>query len=192
MTTWCWHAVGNPLTPVVEEDYRSCCGRMKSKYGFIACLLIDFLFILLCVILITQNSPENRLGLIILIVLCLPITLIGFLALFTLKPLHMQLYWSLYILQMGFTVLVIGFLVMILFILPSSTFVEERKITKPRTFGGIFGVVLVFIATLAFVLWRGSVTYSYYKYIRDRQLAIEHHGSNLAHASDNLAHDIEK
>ncbi|CAJ0565077.1 unnamed protein product, partial [Mesorhabditis spiculigera] len=192
MAIWCWHAVGNPMTPVIEDNYRCCWGTGKSKFGYITCLCVDLILILICLFTTTRETGQNQMALIVILAITIPITILGFLPLMTLKPMHMQIYWILYVMQMFATVLVIGILILIFFVLPENTFSKDHHMDVPKTVGGILAICLLAALVLAYVFWRGSVTYSYYRYIRDRQLAIEHQGSNLAHAADNLAHDIEK
>jgi len=129
----------------------------------------------------------------------LPIMLLGILSLVTLKPVFMQAYGIVYIIQVVFfTFSIITYY--LLYVtdndhlstelprtsteLPRTAVTDFPRAAEPHTGKNLRHTFLISFAFLVFIYLRGWITLNFYKYVRDRQLAMEQLGSHHTHVSD--------
>ncbi|CAJ0949289.1 unnamed protein product, partial [Mesorhabditis belari] len=190
---WCWRPKHiHPRTPIREENYHCCCKMGKAKIGFAVFLVLDAVFLIFLGASTFLGTPDARLPLGIIFGVSLPIMLLGILSLITLKPLFMQAYGIIYILQLLF----LTFSILTYYILyvtdndhlssdlPRVPVTDYPRAAEPHTGKNLRHTFLIAFAFLIFIYLRGWITLNFYKYVRDRQLAMEQLGSNRTHASD--------
>ncbi|CAJ0914537.1 unnamed protein product, partial [Mesorhabditis belari] len=189
--TWCWHPHNHPITRagVREEDYRCCCNVLTIKKGFTIFIILDVICLILSIIgffldddrFRTWAGPLGILGIVMIIIAVLAIT--------TLKPVFMQIYGIVFLVQFVCSVLIAGFIVMIFaFTGFGMTFVRytnderERETRVVATWVAIVTMAF-FIVYIAVLIWRAVITYRFYQYVRDRQLSIEQEAHPIAYTT---------
>ncbi|CAJ0950138.1 unnamed protein product, partial [Mesorhabditis belari] len=176
-TYWCWQPTSvKPSPPIREDQYKCCCGSFTdigctAKYGFcvfIALDVIELVFALLGLAPLFLYQLPFAIGMVALAILAIQ----------TLKPIYMQIYGITYLISLFWRALIVGYMAFLaikalLAALSANNESDWQKeqnntvIVKSR-----ISLTIVFLVAL-FALWRASVTWNYYKFLRDRQLAIE-------------------
>ncbi|CAJ0565521.1 unnamed protein product, partial [Mesorhabditis spiculigera] len=183
---WCWHPTHiHPRTPIREENYHCCCKLGKAKIGFAVFLILDAVFLAFLILSVILGTPDARLPTAMIFAFCLPIMFLGIMALITQKPMFMQAYGVAYIVQL---VLLTLSILTYTFIYLSDT---EGKATDfpranedPHSPKQVRYTVSIAVGALIFLFLRGWITLNYYKFVRDRQLALETVGHSLTSRSD--------
>ncbi|CAJ0921950.1 unnamed protein product, partial [Mesorhabditis belari] len=176
MWLWLWHPrVRAPLS-VEVKDYRCCCGCMNSLLGF---RILNFVLVAawgfaLLNFIVTFGQASFGLTSLFLVVKLFEI-FVRFLAAHTLRPFYAQIYWIYFAFLVTFLggASALGSVLMFTatnvndygFSDNHQEYVKQFREEK-RHF--VFGVLYI-----VYVIWQTQLTYSFYCYIRDRQLEIE-------------------
>ncbi|CAJ0956285.1 unnamed protein product, partial [Mesorhabditis belari] len=168
--TWCWRPERIVDREPLPTDYRCCFGCCTSKCGFTFITVVNLGIVALVGLLLLSSLLLG--GPIVRLIFAIPIALM-FLWLYpfvqairTEKPVYMQIVW---ITNLIFTSL--GFLYFIVLAIASlitmSTATDDRKREQAAT------LVAGAIIRVVFDLWNLCLIYSFYSYLRDRQLWLE-------------------
>ncbi|CAJ0960387.1 unnamed protein product, partial [Mesorhabditis belari] len=157
---WLWQPSNHPPEgPIREDQYKCACG-LTAKFGFTVFTIFDIVLLVFSIIglfivpfLLAFQFPL-AIGMIVLAVMSIK----------TLRPFFMQIYGIIYIIEM-------------FAVCQSANFrgKDKQNITVITSF--VVAILSVLTAILA--LWRCKVSWEFYKYVRDRQLAIEKQPSNI-------------
>ncbi|CAJ0915715.1 unnamed protein product, partial [Mesorhabditis belari] len=174
---WLWRPTLVPSRMPDESDYNCCCQRITARTGFTIFIGIDAFFLILSIVSIFMET-HYKFGYISHVIVTIFMVSLACLSIKTFKPAYLQVYGICYIIQFALSAL-IALIICFVFGIGAIFFAsvtprsgDEQHI---KAAGTLVSLALVFGTALYMFLmtWKAVVTYKYYRYIRDRQLAIE-------------------
>ncbi|CAJ0944836.1 unnamed protein product, partial [Mesorhabditis belari] len=177
---WLWQPSNHPPEgPIREDQYKCACG-LTAKFGFTVFTIFDIVLLVFSIIglfivpfLLAFQFPL-AIGMIVLAVMSIK----------TLRPFFMQIYGIIYIIEMVYLFIALAAM-FFLFVLTGFLLLfvkvqtSEERTNKNITVITSFVVAILSVLTAILALWRCKVSWEFYKYVRDRQLAIEKQPSNI-------------
>ncbi|CAJ0956445.1 unnamed protein product, partial [Mesorhabditis belari] len=178
--TWCWRPERIVDREPLPTDYRCCFGCCTSKSVFTFITLVNLAIVALIGLLLLPFLLLG--GPIVWIIFAIPIALI-FLWLYpsvqairTEKPVYMQIVWiaNLIITSLGFLYLIV---LAIASLITMSTATDDREREQAATL--VAGAIVRVVFDLPWTIWSLCLIYSFYSYLRDRQLWLEGRGTDM-------------
>ncbi|CAJ0933492.1 unnamed protein product, partial [Mesorhabditis belari] len=183
---WLWHPnKPAPSTSVQEKNYRCCCYLFPSPSGFpiynyiLLAIELGALSLSLLTTITPKAAPippQTWFNMII----WASMTVIGIVASRTLRPFYMQIYLILTTILFVLGFFGAGLLLIVSLIIisvPKDQYTREFERAITSGFANdqheLVGTIFMLIVCMLVVVWQAQLTYSFYFYVRDRQLEIE-------------------